>query len=188
MNKKTDSTTKTKEKKTSKKATAPEKTGEKKKVPSRANSGCFEKGHDKVGGRKAGSKNKYGNIRDRLKALLMPYLETDPDKMSDPKIPTLAKDLIKIDDPKDRAEVISKYLPFVVPKYSSTTITADADRPINEEEELLALDATYTKKEITLTLKQVTIVDNDKSSLPPPAPITDFDPDEEDDFDIDDIK
>lgn len=156
------------------------------KKPDRTN-GRFAKGREKTGGRKVGSKNKYGNIRDRLKAIIMPYLETDPDEMNDPKVPTFAKDIMAIDDPKDRAEVVSKFLPFVVPKYSSTTITADANRPVDEEQELLELDQAYTKKELTLTLKEVTIVNNDVPTSTPP-PITDFDPDEDDDFNIEDLK
>ena len=164
-----------------------EKTTEKAKKPDKDANGKFVKGREKTGGRKQGTKNKYGNIRDRLKAVLMPYLETDPDKMDNPKIPSLAKDIMSISDPKDRADVISKYLPFVVPKYSSTTITADANRPVDEEQELLELDQAYTKKELTLTLKEVTIVNNDVPTSTPP-PITDFDPDEEDDFDIESLQ
>lgn len=181
-------------KKTTKKK-APEETPEdipKEEKTKKTGDYLFQKGRTKTGGRKAGTKNKYGNIRDRLKDVIMPYLETDPDnikKGKDGKImPTLITDLIKIDDPKDRADVISKYLPFVVPKYSSTTITADANRPVDEEQDLLELDAQYTKKELTLTLKEVTIVDNDKSASTPAPPITDFDPDEEDDFDISDLE
>lgn len=159
---------------------------QKKKVARKAN-GQFEKGCQKLGGRKPGSKNKYGNIRDRLKDILLPYLETDPDKMT-PDVPTFAKDLMKITDPKDRADVISKYLPFVVPKYSATTISADTNRPVDEEQELLDLDNSFTKKELTLTLKQVTIVDNDKKPGSTPPPLTDFDPDEDADFDINSLK
>lgn len=183
MKTKTENTKPKAEKKTVKKTAQPAKTkpaqGPEKRKKTAAS---FEKGHKKVGGRKAGTPNKYGNIRDRLKELLMPYLETDPDKMVD-DVPTLAKDLVKISDPKDRADVVSKFLPYTTPKYASTTITADADRPVDEEQALLDLDTAYSKKELTLTLKQVTIVNNDKIAAAPPAPITDFDPDEEDDWD-----
>lgn len=158
----------------------------KKKEVKRTSTGRFAKGHDKIGGRQPGTKNRYGNIRDRLKEIIMPYLEADPDKMVE-GVPTLMKDLGKISDPKDRADVVSKFMPFVVPKYSSTTISADTNRPVDEEQELLELDQAYTKKELTLTLKQVTIVDNDKQVNTPP-PLTDFDPDEDDDFDIESLK
>lgn len=190
MTKKPEESAPKKEKKTVKKTPEPKKKKPEKEpenTEEKKTSTKFQKGHDKVGGRKAGTPNKCGNIRDRLKAIIMPYLETNPDNMT-PGVPTFATDIIKISDPKDRADVLSKYLPFVVPKYSSTTITADANRPINEEEELMELDKAYTKKELTLTLHQVTIVDNDKSTLPPPPSLTDFDPDEEDDWDADDLK
>lgn len=158
----------------------------KKDTTKRTSSGQFDKGHGKLGGRKPGTKNKYGNIRDRLKEIIMPYLETDPENMVE-GVPTLWTDLTKISDPKDRADVVSKYMPYMVPKYSSTTITADSNRPVDEEQELLELDQAYTKKELTLTLKQVTIVNNDSKTVTP-TPLTDFDPDEDEEFDIESLQ
>ncbi|GJG35256.1 hypothetical protein [Prevotella lacticifex] len=64
-------------------------------------------------------------------------------------------------EPGSRVEAVAKYLPFLVPKYSSTTITADANRPIAEEDRLNELDKEYTKKETEITIKSLTIVDND---------------------------
>ena len=159
-----------------------------KKTTLRNAKGQFVKGKPKTGGRQPGTKNKYGNIRDRLKDIIMPYLTLDPD---DDGIggKSLIRDLAKIDDPNDRAHVIAAYMPYVVPKYTATTITADAGRPIDEEQQLLELDQQYTKKETTITLKQVTIVDNDSQTESSPLPrLTDYDPDEDDDFDIGDIK
>ena len=152
----------------------------KKKTPERNEKGQFVKGRAKTGGRAAGTKNKYGNIRDRLKDIIMPYLTLDPD---DEGIggKTLIRDLAKIDDPNDRAHVIASYMPYVVPKYTATTINADMDRPIDEEQQLLELEKNFTKKETTITLKQITIVDNDSTTTSAPR-ITDFDPDEDDDF------
>ena len=46
-----------------------------KKKPSRDNKGRFVKGHKKEGGRQLGTKNKFGNIRDRLKEQLEPILQ-----------------------------------------------------------------------------------------------------------------
>ena len=159
---------------------------EKKAKATRNAKGQFVKGCPKTGGRQAGTKNKYGNIRDRLKDIIMPYLTLDPnDEGVGGK--TLIRDLAKIDDPNERAHVIAAYMPYVVPKYSSTTITADANRPIDEEQQLLEMDEKYTKKETTITLKQVTIVDNDNPAGTPPR-LTDFDPDEDDDFDVSTIK
>lgn len=161
----------------------------KKKTPQRNARGQFIKGKEKTGGRQPGTKNKYGSIRDRLKDIIMPYLEPDPENMTDPKVHTLAKDLMAIDDPNDRVHAVAAILPYVVPKYTATTITADANRPIDEEQQLLELDRQYTKKDTTLTLRQVTIVNND-SDFPSPAParLADYDPDEDDDFSIDDIR
>lgn len=161
---------------------------EKKTKPARNAKGQFVKGKPKTGGRQKGTKNKYGNIRDRLKDIILPYLTLDPED-SGIGGKSLIRDLAKIDDPNDRAHVIAAYMPYVVPKYSSTTITADANRPIDEEQQLLEMDEQYTKNELTITLKKVTIVDNDNSQASGTPPrLTDFDPDEDDDFDISDIK
>ena len=94
----------------------------KKTTAKRNEKGQFVKGTNKIenSGRKQGTPNKYGNVRDRLKAILLPYLNPDPDVDNDTN--TLFKDLMKIDNPATRADLVSKFLPFVVPKYSSTTI------------------------------------------------------------------
>lgn len=141
--------------------------------------GQFVKGRKKTGGRQAGTKNKYGNVRDRLKEIIMPYLTLDPDDIGI-NGKTLAYDLGKIADPKDRAEVVSKFMPYIVPKYTSTTITADANRPISEEEHLLELDKKYTKTQVSIDIKTLTIVDNDNIS-------GDYDPDDDPDFNMDEI-
>ncbi len=175
--------TKQKDEKTVNKTT-PKKKEQPKKTPERDASGKFVKGHSKKGGRAVGAKNKYGNVRDRLKDILMPYLEFDPDaepSENGKTPPCFATDLMRIDDPKDRIDAVSKILPFVVPKYSSTTISADTDRPLSDEEQLLELDEKYTKKEISINIKALTIVDNDNLS-------DDYDPDDDPDFNIDDIK
>ena len=152
------------------------------KKAERNTDGTFSKGHQKKGGRKPGTPNRYGNIRERLKDILMPYLEFDPenDKEKDGKAKCFATDLMAIDDPKDRIDAVSKILPFVVPKYSSTTISADADRPVDDEQLLLDLDEKYTKKELSINIKSLTIVNND-------APSDDYDPDDDPDFSLDDL-
>ncbi len=148
-----------------------------KKTPNRDASGRFTKGHTKKGGRVVGSKNRYGNVRDRLKDILMPYLEYEPEN-GDKTTNCFATDLMRIDDPKDRIDAVAKILPFVVPKYTSTTISADTNRPLGDEEQLLELDEKYTKKEVSINIKALTIVDNDN-----PAD-DDYDPDDDPDFDI----
>lgn len=139
----------------------------KKKSPAKRNEkGQFVKGTTKIenSGRKQGTPNKYGNVRDRLKAIILPYLNPDPDVDNDTK--TLFKDLMKLDNPATRADLVSKFLPFIVPKYSSTTISADAERPMAEEDRLLELDNEYKKnekirKKTEISIKSLTIVDND---------------------------
>lgn len=139
----------------------------KKKTTTKRNAkGQFVKGTEKIenSGRKQGTPNKYGNVRDRLKAIILPYLNPDPDV--DMKTNTLFKDLMKLDNPATRADLVSKFLPFIVPKYSSTTISADSERPMAEEERLLELDKEYKKNEkirrqTEVSIKTLTIVDND---------------------------
>ena len=148
----------------------------KKKTTTKRNAkGQFVKGTEKIenSGRKQGTPNKYGNVRDRLKAIILPYLNPDPDV--DAKTNTLFKDLMKLDNPATRADLVSKFLPFIVPKYSSTTISADSERPMAEEERLLELDKEYKKNEkirrqTEVSIKTLTIVDNEhegkETSLP----------------------
>lgn len=149
-------------------SSAPE--NEKKKTGTKRDSnGRFVKGTKKIAGsgKKMGSKNvSSGSIRDKLKEIVMPYLNGDVDADGN----TLAKDLQKIDDPKDRADIITKYLPFIVPKYSSTTISADANRPVSEEERLVELDKEFKKTETSISIKTLTVIDNDDAGAS--APLT----------------
>lgn len=171
-----------------KKAPAPqqepqaEESPKKKAAAQRNERGQFAKGCAKPegSGRKMGTKNKYGNVRDRLREIIMPYLTLDPDKEGLGG-KSLATDLMKIDDPNERAHVVASYLPYIVPKFTSTTITADANRPISEEEHLMNMDAVYAKKEISINIHALTIVDNDN-------PNGDYDPDDDPDFDLDELQ
>ena len=149
--------------------TSEEETKAKKTGAKRDASGRFVKGTKKLpgSGKKMGSKNvSSGSIRDKLKEIVMPYLNGDVDAEGN----TLAKDLQKIDDPKDRADIITKYLPFIVPKFSSTTISADANRPVSEEERLVELDNEYKKSEMSISIKTLTVIDNDNAGAS--APLT----------------
>lgn len=147
----------------SKKTTETSDKPKKKASTTRNAKGQFVKGAAKPvnSGRKPGTPNKYGNIRDRLKSIILPYLNTDPDA----PVKTLGNDLMRL-DPDQRVDAIAKYLPFLVPKYSSTTITADANRPVAEEDRLLDLDKEYKKKETEITIKTLTVVDNDNDGAP----------------------
>lgn len=149
--------------------TSEEETKAKKTGTKRDSNGRFVKGTKKIAGsgKKMGSKNmSSGSIRDKLKEIVMPYLNGDVDADGN----TLAKDLQKIDDPKDRADIITKYLPFIVPKYSSTTISADANRPVSEEERLVELDKEFKKTETSISIKTLTVIDNDDAGAS--APLT----------------
>lgn len=121
-------------------------------------SGRFVKGGKRPSsaGRKKGTQNKYKNIRDRLKDIIMPYLAEDEKKLK-----TLAIDLQAIDDPKERIDAVAKILPFVIPKYSSTTISADSLRPKSEEERLLELDKEINKSAKKNLTKEKEIIQPD---------------------------
>lgn len=141
--------------------------GEPKKV-SRTTNGRFQKGHKKIGGRVAGTPNKNSNIRDRLKEQLEPF------------IGELSLNLMKVQKEEGTAAMMSlmeKFMPYYLPKLSAMSLSADQDRPISEEERLLELDALYTKKELSINFKTMTVVNNDKLRA--------SDPDaDEDDFDL----
>ena len=135
---------------------------------SRDENGRFKKGRQKTGGRKLGTKNKYGNVRDRLKEQLEPFI----DRLGE---------MILIAEKEDGAaaalNAMEKFMPYFTPKFSSVQIGADQDRPLSEEEALMEMDAKYQKKEMEISIKSLTIVDNDKLT-------DDFDPDDDPGFDM----
>ncbi len=122
---------------------------ESKPKQTRNEKGQFVKGSHSTG-RPRGAKGRYTNARDALKEQVMPFVNN------------LGDLIIAIKDPGDRADAIAKFLPFFLPKYSSTSITAEVDRPISEEERLLELDGQYKARETQINIKTLTIVDNDK--------------------------
>lgn len=126
------------------------------KAKAKATGRPFKKGRVKTGGRKLGTKNKYGNIRDRLRNIIEPYLNPDSTMKH-----TLADDLMRIEDPKDRADTVSKFMPFVAAKYSAVQFGTDNERPVTEENRLLELDNKYKKSEVEIKMKSITVVDND---------------------------
>lgn len=140
----------------------------KEKKASRDANGRFTKGHAKEGGRTAGTKNKTTNIRDQLKQQLQPILDN------------LGKYLLAVKSQDGMSEMLKtaeKFMPYYLPKLSSMSLSADQDRPISEEQRLTELDALYTKKELSINFKSMTMVNNDKLRL--------SDPDnDEDDFDL----
>ena len=96
------------------------------------NKTSFKKGRKKTGGRKKGTPNKMTlTIREQLKNAIEPFLETMEDTINN------------IVEPKDKVDAIAKILPFVVPKYQSTTINDDTRRNVTLEE---YDDSNYTEE------------------------------------------
>lgn len=138
------------------------------KEQKRKSNGQFDRGHSKIGGRQMGTKNKNGNIRDRLKEQLEPFFED------------IATNLLKVQKEEGTAAMLAlqeKFMPYFMPKYSSMSIGADLDRPISEEQRLLELDEMYTKKQISINIKSMVVVNND-------LPKDSDDPDDDPDFDL----
>jgi len=134
--------------------------------PSRDANGRFQKGHKKEGGRVAGTKNRNSSIRDILKEQLEPFIKE------------ISTNLLKVQKEEGTAAMMAlqeKYMPYFIPKLQSMSLSADQDRPISEEQRLLELDAMYTKKELAINFKTMTVVNNDKAKDPTA---------DEDDFDI----
>ena len=130
--------------------------------------GQFTKGHAKKGGRKLGTPNKNGNIRDRLKEQVEPYVD---------KIQELLVKVQKEEGTKEMLTLIEKFMPYFMPKYSAVALSADMDRPVSEEQRLVELNDMYTEKELAINIKNLTIVNKDV--------IKKGDADKDADFDID---
>lgn len=112
------------------------------------NQTSFKKGRKKTGGRKKGTPNKVTlTIREQLKNAIEPFLETMENTIND------------IVEPKDKVDAIAKILPFVVPKYQSTTINDDTRRNVTLEEYLVEIDDQYKKTQISIAEKKMKIID-----------------------------
>lgn len=149
--------------------TKPQKAEEKKpKKGARDAQGRFVKGHVKEGGRVAGTKNRNSNIRDRLKEQVEPFVG---------QISELLLRVQKEEGTNEMLQRIEKFMPYFMPKYQSMSLSADVDRPISEEQRLTELDAMYTKKELSINFKTMTVVNNDKLRAEDPEA-------DEDDFDL----
>jgi len=151
-------------KKTPKTTSKPDENKEEKS--SRDANGRFQKGHKKEGGRTAGTPNRSSNIRDRLKEQVEPFVN---------QISELLLRVQKEEGTNEMLQRMEKFMPYFMPRYSSMSLSAEQDRPISEEQRLLELDAMYTKKELAINFKTMTVVNNDKAKDPTA---------DEDDFDI----
>lgn len=114
-----------------------------------ANSGQFQKGHPKMGGRKPGSKNK---ITNDLRKLIHEQLA--------PRIQNLGKEIDKIKDPADKVAAMAHWANYIIPKYSNTTINADTRRDISTEEYLRQLNGHYEKVDIDIDITRIKIHNN----------------------------
>ena len=135
--------------------------------------GQFTKGHKKTGGRKLGTGNRNGNVRDRLKEQVEPFVE---------KISELLARVQKEEGTKEMLTLVEKFMPYFMPKYSAVALSADMDRPISEEQRLVELNDMYTKKELSINFKQMTVVDNNAAKM-----AGDNDPDYDPDFDVEEF-
>ena len=86
-------------------------------------------------------------IREQLKNAIEPFLETMEDTINN------------IVEPKDKVDAIAKILPFVVPKYQSTTINDDTRRNVTLEEYLVEIDNQYKKTQISIAEKKLKVID-----------------------------
>lgn len=130
--------------------TTPSNTPKKRK----ANSGSFSPGHEKMGGRKAGTPNKMTrDARQILGDTLLEHLEN------------VGKYLTNIDDDAKRVQAIASLLPFYMPKYQSTTLTADTRRSLSCEEEMCELDKQFASKEIEITITEREIFNFDDDDI-----------------------
>ncbi len=130
--------------------------------------GQFTKGHAKKGGRKLGTPNKNGNIRDRLKEQVEPFVDN---------IGELLMTVKQEEGTKEMLALVEKFMPYFMPKYSAVALSADMDRPISEEQRLVELNDMYTEKEMAINIKNLTIVNKDV--------LKKGDADKDADFDID---
>ena len=145
---------------------------EEKKNPKkeRNSKGQFVKGNKASKGRPMGSKNKAGNIRDRLKEQLEPFINN---------IGELLMKVKQEEGTKEMLTLAEKYMPYCWPKFSAMSLSADMDRPISEEQRLVELNDMYTKKELSINFKQMTVVDNNATKV-----AAENDPDYDPDFDV----
>ena len=132
--------------------------------------GQFTKGHKKAGGRKMGVGNRNGNVRDRLKEQVEPYVD---------HIAELLMEVKQQEGTKEMLTLVEKFMPYFMPKFSAVSLSADMDRPISEEQRLVELNEKYTKKELSINLKQMTVVDNDAAKA-----AGEDDPDYDPNFDV----
>lgn len=88
----------------------------------------FEKGHEKIGGRKLGTRNKNAEMKDNMRNFALENFED-------------FKTAYKLLPPEDRCRVYLKVVDFVVPKVSA--VKFEDEGAINSAAELLKAAAEY---------------------------------------------
>lgn len=119
-----------------------------KKESSQSGGGKFQTGHKKVGGRKAGTKNK---VTTDIRKLIIEQIT--------PKLQKLGEDLDAM-KPAERAAALAQWANYVIPKYSNTTINQDHTRDIGTEELLKQLESNYEQGDIQIDITKIRVHNN----------------------------
>lgn len=118
------------------------------KKESSQSGGKFQTGHKKVGGRKAGTKNK---VTTDIRKLIIEQIT--------PKLQKLGEDLDAM-KPAERAAALAQWANYVIPKYSNTTINQDHTRDIGTEELLKQLESNYEQGDIQIDITKIRVHNN----------------------------
>lgn len=125
----------------------PKKTA-KKESSSQSGGGKFQTGHKKVGGRKAGTKNK---VTTDIRKLIIEQIT--------PKLQKLGDDLDAM-KPAERAAALAQWANYVIPKYSNTTINQDHTRDLGTEELLKQLESNYQQADVEIDITKIRVHNN----------------------------
>lgn len=78
-----------------------------------------------------------------------------------PLLDNIAADIAAIETPGDRVMALARILPYLVPRYHTTTATEeDARRDVTTEEFIRHLDKQYTEEDTDIDANTLHIVDN----------------------------
>lgn len=110
----------------------------------------------KTGGRKAGTPNKVTkSVRESLRDVLTSYINGTGINGN-----SLEADLGQIKEPAARLAIIAKYLPYAAPKLQSVSFNSDETRNLSVEEGFMKLEEDFEKRETTINIKNLKIVNN----------------------------
>ena len=110
----------------------------------------------KTGGRKAGTPNKVTkSVRESLRDAIVGYLNGNNEKGY-----SLEADLYAIPEPARRLAMVAKFLPYTAPKLQSVSFNSDEIRNLSVEETFMKLEEDFEKRETTINIKNLKIVNN----------------------------